>query len=90
MHYCRYAKGHWTQLQFIFEAVDPDEHFPNGCKMTCRPYSQDKVVEIVPDPSSTESIKYKVYNTKVSSRYETQKQINLRLKYAQARTATEP
>ena len=78
-----------SQLQLIFEAVDPDIHFPNGCKVTCRPYSQDKVAEIVPDPSSTGSIKYKVYNTHVSSRYETKNEY-IQLKHVQARKTTEP
>jgi len=45
--------------------------------VTCRPYSQDKVAEIVPDELNTGNIKYKVYNTNVSSRYETENQICL-------------
>jgi len=44
--FCRYAKKvtinkkkenekveDWTQLQFIFEKVDPSEFFPNGVKV---------------------------------------------------------
>jgi hypothetical protein len=36
----RYAKGKWTQLQFIFEACDSS---PNGVKLSYRAFSNDEV-----------------------------------------------
>jgi hypothetical protein len=36
----------WTQLQFIFEAVDVSPDYPNGVKVNYSPYSQEKVIEI--------------------------------------------
>ena len=46
----RFAKEEWTQLQFIFERVEPSERYEHGVKATCRPYAKDEVVEIVDDP----------------------------------------
>ena len=45
----RYAKEEVTQLQFIFEAVEPNNFFPFGVKSTYRSYCNNKVVEIVED-----------------------------------------
>ena len=59
----RYAKGHWTQLQFIFESVDVSEHFSFGIKLTYRGYSQSKVIEIVPNKESVTDVKFKAINT---------------------------
>ena len=42
-----YSKGSNTQLQFIFEAVDPSEFFPHGVKTTYRAYASDIVVKII-------------------------------------------
>jgi hypothetical protein len=35
--------GKWTQLQIIFEAVDRDEKYPLGVKLTYRAFCQDEV-----------------------------------------------
>lgn len=52
----RYAKTtkdkNWTQLQFIFEAVDDITHFPLGVKTTYRRYCANEVVEIVKNSDS--------------------------------------
>ena len=41
----RYAKGEWTQLQFIFESISVDEkYFPLGVKIQYRAFSADKVI----------------------------------------------
>jgi len=46
----RYAKSEWTQLQFIFEATNKNEHFPLGVKTTYRRYSStEDVAEIIVD-----------------------------------------
>jgi hypothetical protein len=42
----RYCKKEYTQHQFTFEAVEPNDYFPFGCKTTYRAYTQDAVVEI--------------------------------------------
>ncbi len=42
----RFAKEDWTQLQWIFQAVERCEQFPNGCKTTYRAYAADTVIEI--------------------------------------------
>jgi hypothetical protein len=43
----RYAKGKWTQLQFIFESCAVDaKYFPLGVKTTYRAFSEKKVVLI--------------------------------------------
>ena len=42
----RMHKEIYTQHQWRFEAVTPDQHFPFGCKTMFRAYSSDKVVEI--------------------------------------------
>lgn len=55
-----YCKGDTTQLQFIFEAVDPCEDFPFGCKVTYRAFSADEVVSIRPDATETVKMKAKV------------------------------
>jgi hypothetical protein len=44
----RYSTEEWTQLVFIFEAVDPSDEFPNGCRIFYRAYYSDQVVEIYP------------------------------------------
>ena len=50
--FANYSKGNNTQLQFIFEAVIPTEHFPHGVKTTYRAYSSDLVVKILENESS--------------------------------------
>jgi len=42
----RYAKKEWTQLQFIFEAVEQSSDFPEGVRTTYRRYAADSVIEI--------------------------------------------
>jgi len=47
----RYAKvsstgNDWTQLQWIFESVPVDEHFPCGVRTTYRKFSADNVILI--------------------------------------------
>lgn len=65
----RYAKTtkdkNWTQLQFIFEAVDDITHFPLGVKTTYRRYCANEVVEIV--KSSETPIGYVEQYVEVSS-----------------------
>lgn len=49
----KFAKLHrknQTQLQWLFQAVTPDRHFPFGCKATFRAYSSDLVVEFIIKP----------------------------------------
>jgi hypothetical protein len=48
-----FAKGEWTQLQFIFEAVTPSTSFPLGVRTHYRSYSSDTTYEIEPDSGST-------------------------------------
>jgi hypothetical protein len=60
---CRYAKGHWTQLQWIFEAVPVSHYFPLGAKTTYRSYSKFDVIEIVEDPASHTEVKFKPITT---------------------------
>lgn len=48
-HYERAMKEQWTQLVFIFEAVEPSVRYPLGSKVTYRAYAADKVTEIVND-----------------------------------------
>ena len=47
-----YCKGENTQLQFVFEAVEPSDKFPLGCKVTYRSYCKDEVIEIVQQETS--------------------------------------
>jgi hypothetical protein len=50
--FARYAKQEWTQLQFIFEAVEKNkETYPLGVKTSYRAYCQDFVTEIVSEES---------------------------------------
>jgi len=42
----RYAKGEWTQLQFIFQSVPVETDFPLGVKTTYRRYCADQVMEV--------------------------------------------
>jgi len=50
--FANYSKGKNTQLQFIFEAVVPEDHFPHGVKTTYRAYASDNVVKILENESS--------------------------------------
>jgi hypothetical protein len=45
----RFAKQKWTQLEFTFEAVPVSEQFPNGVKVTYRPFCADEAILIVTD-----------------------------------------
>jgi hypothetical protein len=56
-----YAKGEKTQLQFIFEATEPNYWFPLGCRTTYRAYSADKVIEIVEGEEEISSLYPGVY-----------------------------
>ena len=45
------TKKEKTQLQWIFDAVTPDNvYFKNGVRVLYRAYSEDEVVEIIEDP----------------------------------------
>lgn len=55
-----YCKGDNTQLQFVFEAVEPSADFPLGSKITYRAYSADEVVVIRPDAEETIKMKASV------------------------------
>jgi hypothetical protein len=46
-----FCKEEKTSLQWTFEAVTPDEHFPHGVRVLHRAYSADEVVEILEDSS---------------------------------------
>lgn len=48
-HLGHYAKEEWTQLQWIFERVEPSHDYPLGVKTTYRAYAQDEYFEIVED-----------------------------------------
>lgn len=51
-----YAKQKHTQHQIIFEAVQVDEFFPFGVKVSYRAYSQDDVFELVKTSDSGNSV----------------------------------
>jgi hypothetical protein len=46
------TKSEKTQLQWIFEAVTPDEYFTHGVRVFYRAYAANEVCEIIEDPSA--------------------------------------
>ena len=50
--FSKYSKGKFTQLQWMFQAVDQSPDYITGVKILFRAFSSDKVFEIVEDVAS--------------------------------------
>ena len=56
-----YAKGKWSQLQIIFEAVDMCEKYPMGVKVTHRAFASEsvKLLKRLPNEDDCENVRFK-------------------------------